>query len=145
MDLETVPLTVVQEGGDDIILSPKEVKEISSQQKSGEDEGEVFLIVEDMPMFPGGKAELKTYIYSNLVYPELLKKNGTSGEVLIQFNVKATGELGDIRVARSTHKEFEKPAMDVFNGMPDWTPGSQRGKPVKVKIIVPVVFNADTE
>jgi len=145
MDLETVPLTVVQEGGDDIILSPKEVKEISSQQKSGEDEGEVFLIVEDMPMFPGGKAELKTYIYSNLVYPELLKKNGTSGEVLIQFNVKATGELEDIRVARSTHKEFEKPAMDVFNGMPDWTPGSQRGKPVKVKIIVPVVFNADTE
>jgi len=145
MDLESVPLKVIQEGKDDITLSPKEVKEISDQQNSDENEGEVFFIVEEMPMFHGGKAELKTYIYSNLVYPESAMKKGISGEVMVQFNVKGSGELEYISVARSTHEEFEKPAMDVFKGMPAWSPGKQRGKPVKVKVIVPVVFNADTE
>ena len=64
---------------------------------------------------------------------------------MVQFNVKGSGELEDIKVASSTHKEFEKPAIEVFKEMPDWKPGSQRGKPVKVKVIVPVRFNADSE
>ncbi len=209
MDLETIPLTVVQEGkngitikatGDSdkqpvIVLDGKVVKEIehidpntiesidvikdpdseevkkynapdgviiitskdgvsASKDKQLEEvqelqevqEGEeVFFIVEDMPMFPGGKAELKTYIYSNLEYPESAKKKGISGEVMVQFNVKGSGELEDIKVASSTLKEFEKPALEVFRGMPEWNPGKQRGKPVKVKVIVPVRFNAGAE
>jgi protein TonB len=116
-----------------------------AQVKEGKEAEEVFFIVEDMPMFPGGKAALKTYIYSRLEYPESLKKKRISGEVSVQFNVKANGELEEIGVASSTHKEFEKPAMKVFKEMPDWSPGKQRGKPVKVKVIVPVVFDADTE
>lgn len=121
--------------------SKSELKEVQEVQE-GE---ELFFIVEDMPMYPGGKAELKTYIYSNLEYPESAKKKGISGEVMVQFNVKASGELEDIKVASSTHKEFEKPAKEVFKGMPNWNPGKQRGKPVKVKVIVPVKFNADSE
>jgi TonB family protein len=206
MDLETVPLTVIQEGKDGItikatddsgsgkqpifVLDGKVVKEINhldpdniesidvikdpnselvkkynapdgviiitskdgaskeKQLKEVEEPQvgeEVFFIVEDMPMFPGGKAELKTYIYANLEYPESAKKKGISGEVMVQFNVKYSGELEDIEVASSSQKEFEKPAMDVFKSMPNWSPGKQRGKPVKVKVIVPVRFNADTE
>lgn len=204
MDLESVPLTVIQENGDGItirvddgsdkqpvfVLDGKVVKDIkdidpetiesidvikdpnseiakkynatdgviritskdgpsSSGKKElkeiNEPEEEVFFVVEDMPMFPGGKAALKTYIYSNLEYPESTKKEGISGEVAVQFNVKASGELEDISMASSTNKDFDKPAMDVFKGMPAWSPGKQRGKPVKVKVIVPVVFNADAE
>jgi TonB family protein len=121
--------------------SSKELKDVQEAQE-GE---EVFFVVEEMPMFPGGKAELKTYIYSNLEYPESAKKQGVSGEVMVQFNVKGSGELEDIKVASSSHKEFEKPAMEVFKGMPAWSPGRQRGKPVKVKVIVPVRFKTDSE
>ena len=150
MDLETVPLTAIQEGKDEISIasedkaSASELKEVQEPQQVKEDE-EVFFIVEEMPMFPGGKAELKTYIYSNLKYPKSAKKKGISGEVMVQFYVKGSGELEDIQVASSTHKEFEKPAEEVFEGMPRWNPGKQRGKPVKVKVIVPVKFNADSE
>ncbi len=119
----------------------KQLKEVQEPQE-GE---EIFYVVEEMPMFPGGKAELKTYIYSKLEYPESAKKKGISGEVMVQFNVKGSGELEDIKVASSSHKEFEKPAMEVFKGMPAWSPGRQRGKSVKVKVIVPVRFRADAE
>lgn len=203
MDLESIPLKVIQEDGDGItirvadgsedqpvfVLDGKVVKEIkhldsdqiakidvikdpeskiakkynaangvilitskdaSKKNKKKETDtlekdGEVFYIVEDMPSFPGGKAALKTYIYSKLEYPESAKKKGLSGEVSVQFNVTTKGKLEDIGVAGSTHKEFEKPAMEVFKDMPDWSPGKQRGKPVKVKVIVPVVFDADAE
>lgn len=130
-----------------ILITTKEGASASGEPQLEEvQEGdEVFYIVEDMPMFPGGKAALKTYIYSNLEYPESAKKKGISGEVMVQFNVKGSGELEDIKVASSTHKEFEKPAIDVFEGMPDWNPGKQRGKPVKVKVIVPVEFSIDKE
>jgi len=140
LDMETVPLAIIQEDGE----SSKELKEVQELQEAQESE-EVFFIVEEMPMFPGGKAELKTYIYSNLVYPESAKKKGISGEVMVQFNVKGSGELEDVKVASSTHKEFEKPALKIFKEMPDWNPGKQRGKSVKVKVIVPVRFNADSE
>ncbi|MCP4313151.1 MAG: TonB family protein [Bacteroidetes bacterium] len=108
-------------------------------------EEKVFYVVEDMPMFPGGKAALKTHIYSNLEYPAKLKKKGVSGEVMVQFLVAASGELQDIKAVSSTQKEFEAPALEVFKGMPKWNPGKQRGKPVPVKVVVPVKFNADKE
>ncbi|MEN8230822.1 MAG: energy transducer TonB, partial [Bacteroidota bacterium] len=101
--------------------------------------------VEDMPMFPGGKAALKSYIYSHLEYPESLKKKGISGEVNVQFLVTTSGKLEEIKIASSTHKEFDKPALEVFKEMPDWNPGTQRGKPVNVQVVVPVSFNAGEE
>ena len=117
----------------------KKEKEIDVLQHSDE----VFYVVEEMPMFPGGKAELKTYIYSNLEYPAKMKKKGSSGEVMVQFTVPASGELRDFEAVSSTHKEFEASAVKVFEGMPAWSPGKQRGKAVMVNVVVPVRFNAD--
>ncbi len=105
---------------------------------------EVFYVVEEMPMFPQGRAALKNYIYSNLVYPESLKKKGISGEVNVQFLVKGSGKLEEISVASSTHKEFEAPALAVFKTMPDWKPGKQRGKAVQVRVVMPIRFKAES-
>ncbi len=125
------------------MLTPEKTKALTKDNVPHHKGDEVFFIVEDMPMFPGGKAALKTYIYSNLEYPELAKKKGFSGEVYVQFLVTFSGKLEDIKVARSTNKGLDKPTMDVFNNMPDWKPATQRGKAVKVQVVVPVRFNAD--
>jgi TonB family protein len=105
------------------------------------DEG-AFYVVEDMPMFPGGKEALKNYIYSRLVYPADAKEKGITGEVYVQFKVTASGALEDIHVVRSTYEGFNQPAMDVFRDMPAWSPGKQRGKSVKVSVVVPVRFGS---
>lgn len=128
-----------------VMLTPKESKALIGDNVSHQKGKEVFYIVEDMPMFPGGKEVLKSYIYSHLKYPGEAKKKGITGEVNVQFLVTTSGKLEDIKVASSTHKEFDKPAMDVFKGMPDWNPGKQRGKPVNVQVVVPVRFNPSEE
>jgi TonB family protein len=114
-------------------------------QESFQKNGELFYIVEDMPMFPGGKAALKSYIHSRLQYPESAKKKGIQGEVQVQFVVSATGKVEDVQVVHSTYQGFDEPAMKVFQNMPDWKPGTQRGKPVNVQVVVPVRFNPDME
>jgi protein TonB len=128
-----------------ILITSKTVDRKSRDRDVLKVDDETFYVVEEMPSFPGGKAALKKYIYSKLDYPESAKKKGISGEVLVQFLVTVQGKLEDIQVIRSSYKGFDQPALDVFSNMPDWSPGVQRGKPVKVKVIVPVKFKATPE
>jgi len=125
-----------------ILITTKEAAAAKySQADSFEKEGEIFYIVEDMPKFPGGKPALKTYIYSNLEYPEKAKNQGIEGEVQVRFLVNEKGKVESSEILRSTYQGFDAPALKVVNEMPDWTPGMQRGKAVKVWYVVSIKFN----
>jgi Ca-activated chloride channel family protein len=102
----------------------------------------VFYVVEDMPKFPGGTSALKTYIYTNLEYPEEAKNQKIEGEAIVRFLITAKGNPTDVEVLRSTYKGFDKPAMKVIRNMPDWKPGAQRGKPVRVWYVISIKFEA---
>jgi len=165
MDLESVPINVAKEGEnaisikiaddsgkqpvfvleEEVMSTPMEAKSLNDGETTHQSGDEVFYIVEDMPMFPGGKSALKTYIYSNLEFPESAKKKRKNGEVLVQFLVNTSGKLEDIKVVQSSYEGFNKSALNIFKNMPDWNPGKQRGKPVKVQVVVPVRFNAGKE
>jgi len=108
--------------------------------KSKDEDEEMFYIVEDVPSFPGGNEELGVYIDENLEYPAKAKKNSMAGKVMVEFKVNADGSLSDIRVAQSSNPLFDKAALKVFEDMPAWNPGVQRGKKVACKVIVPVRF-----
>lgn len=130
-----------------VIISTKDARYVSKKDQTvakkstaGESGEEIFYIVEDMPMFPGGKVALKSYIYSNLDYPELSKNKRVEGEVLVKFKVTAKGKVTEVSIAQGLTPELDAAAMNVFQAMPDWIPGTQRGKPVHVYLIVPVVF-----
>ena len=128
-----------------LILSPKESKELSEKHASNETEEEVFFIVEDMPKFPGGLPALKTYIYSNLEYPEKAKTEGIQGEAVVRFLINEKGEAVKGEILRSSYQGFDAPALKVINEMPDWTPGMQRGKPVKVWNVISIKFADNKE
>lgn len=113
-------------------LTPKEAKDIGDELASNDSKEEVFYIVEDMPKFPGGIPALRSYIYSNLEYPEKAKSQGIKGEVIVRFLVNEKGQVVNEEVLRSSYEGFETPALKVISEMPDWTPGMQRGKAVKV-------------
>ncbi len=113
-----------------IIIHMKDSKEHKSD--------EVFVVVEDMPKFPGGLPALKAYIYENLVYPEEAKDKGIGGKVTVEFTVNTEGKVEDLSIYKSTDKLFEDPVLDVFRNMPLWKPGMQSGKEVKVRLQVPV-------
>ena len=66
--------------------------------------------------------------------------NGTQGRVIVQFVVNRDGSIVDAKVVRSVDPYLDKEALRVINTMPKWKPGMQRGKPVRVKFTVPVMF-----
>ena len=123
------------------LLSPKESKKVVDESEAN-DEGEVFYIVEDMPKFPGGTTALKTYIYTNLEYPEEAKKQGIEGEVIVRFLVNEKGEVVNSEILRSAYQGFDEPALKVMQDMPDWKPGAQRGKAVKVWYVISIKFDS---
>jgi protein TonB len=110
-------------------------------EEEEEAEEEVFFIVEDMPKFQGGgKEKFREYIAQNLQYPAIAAENGISGRVFVQFAVNAKGEVVDVVVVRGVDPALDKEAVRVVKSSPKWTPGKQRGRPVKVQFTFPIVF-----
>ena len=104
------------------------------------DEGEIFQVVEQMPEFPGGMQALMAYLSKNIKYPSVAQDNGIQGRVLVSFVVNKDGSIVDPEVIKSVDAALDKEAMRVVKAMPKWNPGKQRGKPVRVKYTVPVLF-----
>ncbi|SHF78107.1 outer membrane transport energization protein TonB [Mariniphaga anaerophila] len=100
----------------------------------------VFLSVSEMPEFPGGATALRDFIEQNKRYPEVAKENGIQGRVFVTFVVSKTGEVTQTKVARGVDPALDKEALRVVNSLPDWTPGTNDGKPVDVSFTVPVNF-----
>lgn len=103
-------------------------------------ENQIFTIVEQMPEFPGGEAALLTYISKNVKYPVVAAENGVQGRVVCSFVINKDGKVVDVEVARGIDPSLDKEAIRVLNTLPAWKPGMQRGKAVRVKYVVPVMF-----
>jgi TonB family protein len=101
---------------------------------------QIYVVVEDMPDFPGGDSALMQYIYTNVRYPAEAKAKGIQGRVIIRFCVTSTGAVDSIHVLRGVHPLLDIEAVRVVKDMPDWTPGKQGGEPVNVWYSVPITF-----
>ena len=116
----------------------KDVEQIVFQEEPQEEAP--FMVVEKMPEFPGGTAALMNYLQKNIKYPTVCRENNIQGRVLIQFIVNRDGSIVEPEVVKSVNPYLDKEALRVISGMPKWSPGEQRGKPVRVKFTVPVNF-----
>jgi protein TonB len=99
----------------------------------------VFMVVEHQPKFPGGLAARSKFFSQNLVLPKTVLDMKTK-KVFVSFIVNVDGSLQDIALLKSLHEEYDQEALRVVNLMPKWVPGSQSGKKVRVKYILPVEF-----
>jgi periplasmic protein TonB len=104
------------------------------------EEPEIFTIVEEMPSFPGGEAELFKYLGSNIKYPAMARDAGIQGIVYVTFVVKEDGKISDVRVLRGVGGGCDEEAVRVVEKMPSWKPGKQRGKSVRVQYNLPIRF-----
>lgn len=95
-----------------------------------------FVPAEDMPQFPN----LQSWVAKHIKYPELAKEYGIQGKVYIQFVVEKDGSVSNVKVMRSVDASLDKEAIRVIQSMPKWTPGKQRGKPVRVSYNMPIYF-----
>ena len=103
-------------------------------------EEQPFVVVEEMPMFPGGDTELLKYITKNSIYPENAKLQNIQGKVIIQFCVKADGGVSMAHVLKGVSPDLDTEALRVVNSLPAFKPGKQGGKAVPVWYMVPIAF-----
>ncbi len=104
------------------------------------DEGEVFMIVEEMPEFPGGTAALQKYLAESVKYPVIAQENGIQGRIYVQFVINSKGEVTNATVLRGVDPSLDREALRVVQSMPNWKPGKQRNRPVRVSYTVPINF-----
>ena len=117
------------------------IQQIELPEEPEEEEiEEVFMVVEEMPEFPGGMAKLMKYFSDNVRYPVVAAENGIQGRVICQFTVWKDGTIRDIVVLKGVDKSLDKEAIRLIENMPNWKPGKQRGKAVSCKYTVPVSF-----
>ncbi len=107
---------------------------------------EIYEVVEKMPEFPdGGMPGLMKYLSANIRYPEAAHKAGTQGRVTVQFVVGKDGCIGNVSILRGVDPALDAEAIRVIKMMPRWEPGTHKGKPVRVKYTVPVMFRLTPE
>lgn len=127
-----------------------EVPDVIEEEKVVEQE--IFTVVEDMPRFPGcenkpskaereqcAQMELMKYLGS-IPYPPMARDNDIEGKVFVRFVIDENGKVTNVEIARGADKLLDQAALNHVKKMPNWIPGKQRGKAVKVQYVVPINF-----
>lgn len=104
------------------------------------DDDKVYEVVEVMPEYPGGQGELLKFLARNIKYPEESVKNKEEGRVQIAFIVNKDGSISDVKVLKNATPLLDAEAIRITKSMPNWTPGKDKGKVVRVAYTVPVTF-----
>ena len=100
----------------------------------------VFTRIDEMPEFPGGHEALMQYLASNIRYPKEAREKDIEGKVVVKFVVCKDGTLCNEEVVRSIGGGCDEEVIRVVKAMPEWKPGKQNGKAVKVYYTLPVTF-----
>lgn len=126
------------EADDATVIDVQPVLETTEEEE--EDVDKIFIIVEDPAEFPGGTRALYKYISDNVKYPVIAQENGIQGKVYVKFVVNEQGAVSNAEILRGVDASLDKEALRVVNSLPDFKPGKQRGKPVKVFYNAQITF-----
>ncbi|WP_321479129.1 M56 family metallopeptidase [uncultured Bacteroides sp.] len=120
-----------------------EVVTVGYTPYSPKTEEPVFQVVEKMPAYQGGMEGLMHYLASNIKYPVDAQQAKAQGRVIVQIIIDENGNVTHPSIIRSVSPSLDAEAIRVVSSMPKWTPGSQKGKNVKVKYTLPITFKLD--
>ena len=129
LDIEMTEETVIEE-----------IIEVAVEEVEEEEAEEIFVIVEDAPSPVGGYSAFYNYVNANIKYPRQALNMHIEGKVFVQFVVDKTGELTDIHIIRGIGAGCDEEAIRIIKNAPSWKAGKQRGKPVKVRMVLPITF-----
>lgn len=98
------------------------------------------MIPEVMPEFPGGDIALIKYLGSKIYYTQMAKEANIQGTVFVDFIVEKDGSISSVKIRRGIGGGLDEIALEAVKGMPIWSPGKQRGRAVRVPMVVPIKF-----
>lgn len=101
---------------------------------------ETVTFAEQSPEYRGGQAKMAEFLQKNLKYPSAASAAGIQGRVFVQFTVGSDGHITDVKPIKGIGFGCDEEAVRVVKMMPEWVPGRQSGRAVKVKYTLPIVF-----
>ncbi len=107
---------------------------------SKESENDTLNFAEQMPEFPGGQEAMLTFLSKNIQYPPMARENRVEGHVVLQFVVDKVGNISNIEIVSKLGWGLEEEAIRAVKMMPAWKPAKQNGKPVTLRMILPIAF-----
>ena len=128
LDIEITEETSIE----DYVVETPEIEEEAVE--------EIFTIVETSPVPAGGYDEFYSALGKEIKYPTNARRLGIEGKVFVEFVVDKNGELTSIKVVKGISTDCDEEAVRVLKGMPKWKPGKQRGRAVKVRMVVPITY-----
>lgn len=119
------------------------VIDVADSPESADTTDDVLVAVDESPEYPGGNEAMLKYLQQNVKYPKDGLDSAKSGTVYVEFVVRKTGEVSDVKVVRGIkdYPSFGAEAVRVISEMPKWKPGLMNDKPVNVKMVIPVRFS----
>ena len=122
----------------DEVITEVEYSDIGAPEE--EKAEEIFTIVEKRPEPKMGMEGFMAYLYENINYPSRALRLGVDGKVFVQYVVNSDGTLTDFEVIRGIGAGCDEEALRVLKMAEPWNPGMQRGKPVRVRMVLPIHF-----
>jgi len=123
------------------ITDDQEIEELVYEEPVEEEVAdEVFTIVEQQPDYPGGMGAFYQFVRKRLKYPSQARRMGIEGKVFVQFVVDKEGNITEVKAVRGIGAGCDEEAERVIRSSPKWKAGKQRGKTVKVRMILPITF-----
>lgn len=136
---------------------------------TNEPDDKVYDKPEVLAEFPGGMNEMFGWMNQNIRYPKEAQEYGVQGRVLVEFVIEKDGSITNVKGKRGLGKDGEvvvtaykakndtpeevkkenedkgriaiqNEAIRMVKAMPKWTPASDKGKPVRTKFVLPVMF-----
>jgi TonB family protein len=136
--ISVVPDLIAQE-----TTKPENKQKESTKVDQSSQNDDVYVVVEDMPQYPGGEEARIKFMIENIKYPEEARKKGVEGTVYVTFVVEKDGAISNIKILRGIGSGCDEEAMRVIALMPSWKPGIQRDKPVRTQFNMPIKFSLD--
>jgi TonB family protein len=132
-----------------VVVSPKKTQAQKPCYKPAINHNEpmetVYVVVDEMPTFPGGEEKCIKFIEKNLQYPLKAKDNKVEGVVFVSFVVKPDGTLTNHKVLNWIGYGCDEEALRIVYSMPKWKPGKQGGKAVWVQYTLPIKFSLENK
>lgn len=117
----------------------------SGSQNNDVQSQEVYTVVEELPQYPGGVEALFKYIVSEIKYPKEAINKGIEGQVLVQFVIERDGSISNVQAVEGIGAGCENAAISALQAAPSFKPGSQRGRTVRVRRELPIIFQLSNE
>ena len=105
-----------------------------------ESQERIYDSTETIPSFPGGQTAMMTWLSENIQYPADAVAEKCEGRVIVRFVVEKNGTISNPKILKSVAKSLDQEALRVVNSMPEWTPGTMNGEPVRSYFTLPINF-----